>query len=122
MNDFLIHTYFLTMITISLFYNYEKVYIFMNIWMIGKDSVKHHYLKKNFFYSHLNTEDITDADYPHTKKVSKDFEIKNLGEYHHLYVQSDTLLLANVFDNFRNMCHKIYDFDPAKFLSAHGLA
>ena len=47
---------------------------------------------------------------------------KNLGEYHHLYVQSDRLLLANVFDNFRNICHKIYDFDPAKFLSAHGLA
>ena len=79
-------------------------------------------LKKIFFYSHLNTEDITDADYPHAKKVSKDFEIKNLGEYYHLYVQSDTLLLANVFDNFRNMCHKMYDFDPAKFLSAHGLA
>ena len=110
------------MITISLFYNYEKVYIFMNIWIIGKDSVKHHDLKIFFFYSHLNTEDITDADYLHAKRVSKDFEIKNLGEYHHLYVQSDRLLLANVFDNFRNMCHKIYDFDPAKFLSAHGLA
>ena len=44
-------------------------------------------------------ENITDADYMHEKKVCKDFEIKNLGEYHDLYVQSDTLLLANVFEN-----------------------
>ena len=67
-------------------------------------------------------EDITDADYAHTKRVCKDFEIKNLGEYHDLYVQSDTLLLADVFENFRNMCFEIYELDPAKFLSAPGLA
>ena len=47
-------------------------------------------------------EDITDADYVHPKRVCKDFEIKNLGEYHNLYVQSDTLLLADVFENFQN--------------------
>ena len=67
-------------------------------------------------------EDITDADYAHAKRVCKDFEIKNLGEYHDLYVQSDTLLLADVFENFRNMCLKIYELDPEKFLSAPGLA
>ena len=66
-------------------------------------------------------EDITDADYAHAKRVCKDLEIKNLGEYHDLYVQSDTLLLADVFENFRNMYLKIYELDPAKFLSAHGL-
>ena len=48
-------------------------------------------------------EDITDADYAHAKRVSKDFKIKNLGEYHDLYVQSNILLLADVFDNFKNM-------------------
>ena len=48
-------------------------------------------------------EDITDADYAHTKRVCKDFEIKNLGEYHDSYVQSDTSLLPDVFENFRNM-------------------
>ena len=67
-------------------------------------------------------EDITDADYAHAKRVCKDFEIKSLGEYHDLYVQSNTLLLADVFENFRNMCINIYELDPAKCLSAPGLA
>ena len=63
--------------------------------------------KKEGFYSHLNIEDITNADYAHTKRVCKDFEIKNLGEYHDMCVQSDTLLLADAFQNFRNMCPEI---------------
>ena len=58
---------------------------------------------KKDFYSHLNMKDITDVDYTCAKKVCKDFEIKNLEEYHDLYVQRDTLLLADVFENFRNM-------------------
>ena len=78
--------------------------------------------EKEDFYSHLKMEDITDANYAHTKKVCKDFEIKNLGEYHGVYVQSDTLLLADVFENFRNMCLEIYKLDPANFLLAPGLA
>ena len=53
--------------------------------------------EKEDFYSHLDMEDITDADYAHAKRVCKDFEIKNLVEYHGLYVQSNTLLLADVF-------------------------
>ena len=65
---------------------------------------------------------ITDADYAHAKRVCKDFEIKHLGEYQDLYAQRDTLLLADVFENFRNMCREIYELDPAKFLSAPGLA
>ena len=67
-------------------------------------------------------EDITDADYAHSKRVCKDFEIKTFGEYHDLYLQSDTLLLADVFENFRNICLKIYKLEPAKSLSAPGLA
>ena len=74
--------------------------------------------EKNDFYSHLDMEDIIDADYAHVKKLCKYFEKKNKREYHDLYVQSDTLLLANIFENFRNMCIKIYELDPAKFLSA----
>ena len=67
-------------------------------------------------------EDITDADYAHAKRVCKDFEIKDLVEYHDLYVQSNTLLLADVFENFKNMCLKIYKLDPVKIFSAPGLA
>ena len=59
------------------------------------------------FYSELNSEDITDKDYAHAQKVWEIFEIKNLGEYHHLYVQYDTLLLADEFENFRDKCIKI---------------
>ena len=56
------------------------------------------------------------------QKVCKDLEIKNLVEYHDLYVQSDILLLADVFENFRNMCLEIYGLDLANFFSAPGLA
>ena len=56
--------------------------------------------EKQAFYRHLNIEDITDANYAHTKIVCTDFEMRNLGEYHDLYVQSDILLLADVFENF----------------------
>ena len=59
--------------------------------------------EKENFYSQLNMEDITDADYAHRKRVCIDSEIENLGKYHGLYVQSDTLLVADVFENFRNM-------------------
>ena len=67
-------------------------------------------------------EDITDADYAHAKRVCKEFKIKDLGEYHDLYVKSDTFLLADVFENFRNMCFELFGLDPARFLSAPGLA
>ena len=56
------------------------------------------------------------------KKVWESFKIKNLGEYHDLYVQCDTLLLADVFENFRDKCIERYELDPAHFLSAPGLA
>ena len=78
-------------------------------------------IEKKYFCSHLNMEDITDADYTPAKRVCKDFEIKRLGVYHDLYVQINILLLVYVLENFRNMCLKICDLDPAKFLSAPGL-
>ena len=73
----------------------RKVFIHMNTWMIGKNSMRHHYQKEKEFYSRLNMEDITDPDYKQAKRVYKDFNIKNLGD-----VQSDTLSLADVFNNF----------------------
>ena len=58
----------------------------------------------------------------HAQKVFEEFKLKSLGEYHDLYVQSDTLLLADVFENFRNKCTEIYELDPAHFLSTPRLA
>ena len=60
--------------------------------------------------------------YAHYKKVLKEFKLKDRREYHDLYVQYDTLLLADVFENFRDKCIEIYELDPAHFLSAAGLA
>ena len=61
-------------------------------------------------------EDIKDADYIHAKRVCKDFKIKDLGEYHDFYLKSDTLLLTDGFETFRNIRLKIYDKDFVKFL------
>ena len=58
---------------------------------------------KKDFYSNLTLEDISNEDYAYPKKVWDVFEIKNLGEYHNLYVQSDTLLIADIYESFRNM-------------------
>ena len=77
---------------------------------------------KKSFFSQLNSEDITDKDYAHGQKVWEVFEIKNRGEYHDLHVQCDAVLLADVFEDFRDKCIQIYEPDPAHFASALGLA
>ena len=77
---------------------------------------------KEAFYSKLNLENITDKDYAHDQNVWEVLEIKNHGEYHDLYVQCDTLLLADMFQNFRDNCIEIYGLDPFHFLTAPGLA
>ena len=68
---------------------------------------------KEAFYSELNEQGITDKEYALIQTVWEVFEIKNLGEYHDLYAQCDTLLLADVFENFRDKCIEIYELDPA---------
>ena len=70
------------------------------------------------FYSKLYLEDVTDEHYVHAQKLFKILGLKNLGDYHNLYVQSSTLLLADVFENFRNKSIEIYELHPANFLSA----
>ena len=77
---------------------------------------------KEAFYSKLNLEDTSDVDYQRAQKVWEVFGIKNRIEFHDLYAQSDTLLLADGFENFRNMCLEIYELDPVQFVSAPGLA
>ena len=64
-------------------------------------------LEKEDFYSYLNMKDITDAEYTHTKRVCKGFEINNVAECHEVYVQSETLLLADIIENFRSFCLEI---------------
>ena len=96
-------------------YSYE----YMNDWEKFKEMSLP---EKEYFYSHLNMENITDEDYTHAKRVCKDIQIKKLGGYHDLYVQSDTLLLVDSFKNFRNISLKIYELDPARFPTAPGLA
>ena len=77
---------------------------------------------KESFYSNLNMEDVDHTDHRHGNNVFNKFKLNNLGDYHDLYVQRDTLLLADVFENFRDMCLKEYELDPAHFLSLPGLA
>ena len=96
-------------------YHYE----YMNNWERFNETLLP---SKESFYSNLNMENIDDIDYRHGNNVFKRFKLKTLGEYHDLYVQSDTLLLADVFENFRKTCIKVYELDPAHFLSLPRLA
>ena len=74
------------------------------------------------FFSTLTDEDITEADYEHAQKVWEVFECETLADYHDLYLKTDTLLLADVFENFRNMCLKQYKLDPAHYYTSPGLS
>ena len=67
---------------------------------------------KKAFYRKLYLENITDEDYVHSLKVLEEFKLKRLGEYHDLYVQSDTLLLADVFAKLSNKYIEMYNLDP----------
>ena len=76
---------------------------------------------KKDFYSELILEDISEKDYNHAQKVFEEY-CTDMGDYHDLYVQTDTLLLADVFEKFREKCIEIYGLDPSYFYSAPGLA
>ena len=77
---------------------------------------------KEDFYSILNDEHISDKDYEHAKDVWNTFSLKNMGEYHDLYLQSDILLLADVFENFRKTCLEYYKLDPCHYFGSPGLS
>ena len=77
---------------------------------------------KSSFYSKFNMSGVSDQDYEHACKVWKDFGIRNLGEYHDLYLKTDVILLANIFKVFRKVCLDNYGLDPAHFYMAPGLA
>ena len=77
---------------------------------------------KEDFYSILNDKHIEDKDYQHAQNVWNTFNIKNMGEYHDLYLASDILLLADVFENFRKTCLKYYKLDPCHYFTSPGLS
>ena len=77
---------------------------------------------KDAFYSRLSMKGISDRDYEHAQQVWNTMEEKTLGCYHDTYLKTDVLLLADVFETFRNTCLKNYKLDPAHFYTAPGLA
>ena len=77
---------------------------------------------KDKFYSNLYMSGVGDKEYEHARNVWNEFKIRNMGEYHDLYLKADTILLANVFESFRSICMKNYGLDPAHFYTAPGLA
>ena len=77
---------------------------------------------KEKFYSKLNDEHITDEEYAHAQRVWEAFGCKTLGDYHDLYVKTDVALLADVFENFRNLCQEQHGLDPAHYFTSPGLS
>ena len=78
--------------------------------------------KQEDFYSILNDEHISGEDYKHAQNVWNTFSVKNMGEYHDLYIKSDILLLADVFENFRKTCLQYYKLDPCHYFTSPALA
>ena len=77
---------------------------------------------KKAFYSKLSVKGISDANYTYGKNVWDIFGCSNLGDYHDLYLRTDVLLLADVFENFRKLCLEQYQLDPAHFYTSRGLS
>ena len=77
---------------------------------------------KQAFYSYLYEEDITDEDYRRAQRIWEHFNIKNIGEYHDLYLMTDVYLLTDVFENFREMCLNYYGLDPAHYITLPNFA
>ena len=78
--------------------------------------------KKEDFFSIMNNEHITDEEYQHAQNVWNEFGLSSMGEYHDLYLKSDILLLADVFENFRKTCQEYYELDPAHYFTSPGLS
>ena len=94
-------------------------YEYMNSWNKFNETNNPPFEK---YYSRLNMSNISKEDYLHSQKIWSIFNIKNIGEYHDLYVKTDVLLLTDVSENFRKMCYNIYELDPIKYVSAPNLA
>ena len=74
------------------------------------------------FYSNLNMSGVGDGDYEHACRVWREFGIRNIGQYHNLYLRTDVVLLANVFESFRRICLENYGLDPSHFYTGPGIS
>ena len=79
-------------------------------------------LSKDTLYSNLYMSGVGDKEYDHASNIWREFRIRNMGEYHDLYLRTDTILLANVFESFRSICIENHGLDPAHFYTVPGLA
>ena len=70
---------------------------------------------KELFYSTLRNSNVTDQDYDHAINVWNKFIMKTFGDYHDIYLKSDVLLLADIFENFRDLCWSYYKLDPVHY-------
>ncbi|XP_033110636.1 uncharacterized protein LOC117111748 [Anneissia japonica] len=77
---------------------------------------------KELFYSSLRNEGISDDDYEHAARVYERFKCKNMGDYHDLYLKTDVLLLADVFQNFRSTAYRVYGLDPSNYFTLPGFS
>ena len=77
---------------------------------------------KEKFYCKLSESNTSDEDYSRAQKIWKHFGIRNLGEYHDLHLQTDVLLLTDVFENFRDLCLEYYGLDPANYFTVPNFA
>ncbi|VDI48620.1 Hypothetical predicted protein [Mytilus galloprovincialis] len=97
--------------------------VFPYEYMDGPAKLEETYLPpKEAFYSTLSGEDISDEDYTHAQKVWEAFECKTLRDYHDLYLETDVLLLSDIFENFRDICQTHYGLDPANYYTSPGLS
>ncbi|KFM60901.1 hypothetical protein X975_19061, partial [Stegodyphus mimosarum] len=81
-----------------------------------------HLPPREAFFSNITKEELSVSDYQHAQMVWESFKLQNLGEYHDLYLKTDCLLLADVFENFRALCMDFYKLDPCHMFTAPGLA
>lgn len=94
-------------------------YDYCNSWEKLDDT---HLPTKEDFYSKLNNQNISDDEYLHAQSIWTSFGVETLGEYLDIYLKTDVLLLADIFQNFRKTCHKIYNLDPLHYCTAPGLS
>ena len=100
----------------------KGVYPYSYMTDFSKFDIETSKLKKEDFKNDLNDTDISDEDYSFYNKVCTDFNLKTMKDYHDLYLKTDVLLLADVFENFRETCYRYYELDPLHYYSAPGLA